>query len=295
MRAQPLSLREGDRDVLTGLTRSRSVPAGLARRARVVLLAADGVSNVEIAGAVGVSRPTVNLWRSRYASSGVPGLDDQPKTGRPRTVDRGRILSATLMPPPARLGITHWSSRLLAAYLKIDATTVLRTWRFYGVRPWRCGTFTFSTEPKLVAKITDVVGLYLAPLQNAIVLCVDAKLQTPAVDRTKKMLPMPTGPVEKRTQLYVQHGTSTLFAALDIASDKVTGAVQPRYRRPEFLAFLKQLARAYPDRQMHLVLDSYTAHQTPEVQAWLAAQPRIAVHFTPTSGSWLNLVSVNRP
>ena len=292
MRAQPLGLRDGDRDVLTGMVRSTSIRAGLATRARIVLLAADGTPNVEIAALIGVSRPTVNLWRNRYAESGVRGLQDEAKPGRPRTVDRNTILTATLTPPPKRLGVTHWSSRLLADELKVAQNTVLRTWRHYRVQPWRSETFKFSTDPELVAKVTDVVGLYLAPPENAIVLCVDEKSQIQALDRTQKMLPMQPGFPERRTHDYVRHGTSTLFAALDIATGKVTAATKPRHRRQEFLAFLKQVARAHPGRELHLVMDNYAAHKTPEVKDWLADNPRIQVHFTPTSGSWLNLVEV---
>jgi transposase len=239
-----------------------------------------------------LSRPTINLWRDRYRTSGLAGLEDRPKSGRPRTIDRSRILSASLTPPPKRLGITHWSSRLLAAHLKIDATTVLRCWRFYGVQPWREGTFKFSTDPELTAKVIDVVGLCLEPPANAIVLCVDEKSQIQALDRTQPMLPMRTGSVAKRTHDYVRHGTSTLFAALDVATGKVTAAVKPRHRRQEFLAFLKQVHRAYPDTDLHLVMDNYAAHKTAEIRAWLVEHPRIQVHFTPTSGSWLNLVEV---
>ena len=173
MRAQPLGLRPGDRELLFSWTRSSSIRAGLAQRARIVLLAADGVSNTEIADRVGVSRPTVIGWRDRYASSGVGGLEDERRSGRPRTVDRAQILAATLTPPPAGLGVTHWSSRLLADHLGVDASTVLRTWRHHRVQPWRVETFKFSTDPELVAKVTDVVGLYLAPPQDAIVVCCD--------------------------------------------------------------------------------------------------------------------------
>ena len=183
MRAQPLGLRSGDRELLESWTRSSSIRAGLAQRARIVLLAADGVSNTEIAERVGVSRPTVISWRDRYASSGLKGLGDEQRPGRPRTVDRARILAATLTPPPARLGITHWSSRLLADHLNVDASTVLRTWRHHRVQPWRAETFKFSTDPELIAKVSDVVGLYLNPPENAIVLSIDEKSQIQALDR----------------------------------------------------------------------------------------------------------------
>jgi transposase len=266
------------------------VKAGLAQRARIVLLAADGVSNTEIAQRVGVSRQTVVSWRARYSRSGVAGLSDEPRPGRPRTIDHDRIITETLKPPPKRLGVTHWSSRLLAARLGVDATTIARAWRAYGVQPWRSETFKFSTDPELVAKVTDVVGLYLAPPQNAIVLCVDEKSQIQALDRTAPILPLQPGLPERRSHDYVRHGTTTLFAALEIATGQVTAACQPRHRHQEFLRFLKQVARTYPDQQLHLVMDNYAAHKRVEIRRWLAANPRVRVHFTPTSGSWLNLV-----
>ena len=292
MRALPLGLRDGDRELLESWTRSSAIRAGLAQRARIVLLAADGVSNSEIAVRVGVARQTVISWRDRYASSGVTGLVDEQRPGRPRTVDRAQILAATLTPPPKWLGITHWSSRLLADHLKVDASTVLRTWRHHRVQPWRSETFKFSTDPELVAKVTDVVGLYLAPPENAIVLSVDEKSQIQALDRTQKTLPMQPGQAERRTHDYVRHGTTTLFAALEIATGKVTGICRPRHRHQEFLVFLRHVARAYPDQQLHLIMDNYATHKHPKVKTWLAANPRIKVHFTPTSGSWLNLVEV---
>jgi transposase len=209
-------------------------------------------------------------------------------------------VTETLKPPPKKLGVTHWSSRLLAARLGIGNATVARAWRDYGVQPWRSETFRFSTDPQLVAKVTDVVGLYLAPPQNAIVLSIDEKSQIQALDRTQKMLPMQPGFPERRTHDYVRHGTSTLFAALEVATGKVTAACKPRHRHQEFLAFLKQVARAYPadvDEQgqpieLHLIMDNYATHKRVEVRDWLAANPRIKVHFTPTSGSWMNLVEV---
>jgi transposase len=290
--ASALALRDGDRDRLSVLTRSSAVRAGLAQRARIVLLAADGVSNTEIAARVGVSRPTVIDWRGRYARSGIAGLTDEPRTGRPRALDHERIIAETLKPPPKKLGVTHWSSRLLGARLKVGNATVARAWREYGVQPWRAQTFKFSTDPELVAKVTDVVGLYLAPPQDAVVLCVDEKSQIQALDRTAPMLPLQPGLPERRTHDYVRHGTTTLFAALEIATGKVTATCQPRHRHQEFLRFLRQVARAYPDRDLHLVMDNYAAHKHPAVRAWLAAHPRITVHFTPTSASWMNLVEV---
>ncbi|MEU4295710.1 IS630 family transposase [Kribbella sp. NPDC026596] len=290
--AAALVLREGDRERLVSLTRSTTVRAGLALRARVVLLAAEGLANTAIAEQVGLSRPKVIGWRQRYQRSGLKGLDDADRSGRPRRIDHAMIVAETLKPPPKRLGVTHWSSRLLAERLKVGNATVVRAWRDYGVQPWRSETFKFSTDPELVAKVTDVVGLYLAPPDNAIVLCVDEKSQIQALDRTQKMLPMQPGFPERRTHDYVRHGTSTLFAALEIATGTVTAACKPRHRHQEFLAFLKQVARAYPATDLHLVMDNYAAHKRPEIKAWLAANPRVQTHFTPTSGSWLNLVEV---
>ena len=290
--AEPLLLREGDRDELVGLTRSSAGRAGLAARARIVSLAAGGTPNVDIARLVGVSRPTVNTWRIRYAEHGMAGLADEKRSGRKRSVDPRRIVTETLTPPPARLGVTHWSSRLLADRLGTSHVTVAAAWKRYGVKPWKAETFKFSTDPELEAKVTDVVGLYLRPPENAIVLCVDEKSQIQALNRTQKTLPMQPGHAEQRTHDYVRHGTTTLFAALEIATGKVTGLCKNRHRHQEFLAFLKHVARAYPDRELHLVMDNYAAHKHPNVKVWLASNPRIHVHFTPTSGSWLNLVEV---
>ena len=295
-RAAPLLLRENDGVELLRLTRSSAGAAGLAARARIVLLAADGTSNVQIAELVGVSRPTVDLWRNRYREHGLAGLVDIDRPGRPRRVDPRRIVEATLTPPPKSLGVTHWSSRLLAARLKVSHVTIAQAWKEFGVRPWKAETFKFSTDPELVAKVTDVIGLYLSPPENAVVLCVDEKSQVQALDRTQKVLPMQPGHAEQRTHDYVRHGTTTLFAALEIATGRVTGLCKDRHRHQEFLAFLKHVSRAYPDRgegtELHLVMDNYATHKRVEVRDWLAANPRIHVHFTPTSGSWLNLVEV---
>src|SRR3954447_1064239 len=290
--ASPLLLRVGDHEELVRLTRSSSVRAGLAQRARIVLLASEGVKNAEIAATVGVTRPTVNLWRSRYAAAGLAGLADVARPGRPNRVDQRAIITETLRPPPPKLGVTHWSSRLLASRLGVDHVTVIKAWKAFGVQPWRAETFKFSTDPHLVAKVTDVIGLYLAPPEHAIVLCVDEKSQIQALNRTQKTLPMQPGHAEQRTHDYVRHGTTTLFAAVEIATGQVTGLCKNRHRHQEFLAFLKHLARAYPDRELHLVMDNYAAHKHPNVKAWLAANPRIWVHYTPTSASWLNLVEV---
>jgi transposase len=282
----------GDREVLASWVRSPSIRAGLAQRARIVLLAGEGAGTNEIVRRTGVSKPTVIAWKQRYAAEGISGLDDRPKPGRPRTTDDVAVVLATLEPPPARLGVTHWSSRLLAAELGLSNVKVARVWREYGLQPWRAETFKFSTDPQLEAKLRDVVGLYLSPPDKAVVLCVDEKSQVQALDRTAPILPLLPRIPEKQTHDYVRHGTTTLFAALDVATGKVTDACYPRHRHQEFLRFLRQVAKAYPRRQLHIVADNYATHKHPAVQAWLVKNPRITLHFTPTSGSWLNMVEI---
>lgn len=281
-----------DRVELTRWTRSSSIPAGLAQRARIVLLAADGVGTNEIVERVGVSKPTVIAWRRRYAAEGVGGLQDRLKPGRPRQVDELAVVHATLEPPPQALGVTHWSTRLLAEQLGTSNYTIAKVWQRWGLKPWRRETFKFSTDPELEAKIRDVVGLYLDPPEKAVVLCVDEKSQIQALDRTAPILPLRPGLPEKATHDYRRHGTTTLFAALEVATGKVTDACYPRHRSDEFLRFLKQVAKAYPRVPLHVVVDNYAAHKHPRVTAWLVRNPRIRLHYTPTSGSWLNLVEI---
>ena len=293
--APPLAIAPEDLPTLRQWTRSGAIRAGLVERAKIVLLAAEGASNTEIALRVGCSRPTVILWRSRYAEHGLDGLYDRPRPGRPQTVRRDRraeILAVTLSPPPEHLGVTHWSSRLLAGQLGVSHHTVARVWAEHDLKPWRTETFKFSTDPQLEAKVRDVVGLYLDPPERAIVVCVDEKSQIQALSRTAPSLPLRPGAAERRTHDYVRHGTTTLFAALEVATGKVVDQCYPRHRHDEFLAFLKQVAKAYPRRQLHLVLDNYGTHKHPAVRAWLARHPRVQLHFTPTSASWLNLVEV---
>jgi transposase len=287
-----VEISDEDRATLVSWTRSSSIRAGLATRARIVLAAAAGEGTSAIARQVGVSRPTVIQWRTRYAEAGLDGLHDAARAGRPKTVDDAGIIAATLEPPPDRLAVTHWSTRLLGGHLGISDATVARAWRRYGVQPWRRATFKFSTDPELVAKVRDVVGLYLNPPATAIVLCVDEKSQIQALDRTAPILPLRPGLPEKATHDYVRHGTTTLFAALEVATGKVTDACYDRHGKAEFLDFLKKVARAYPRRELHVVVDNYHTHKHPEINAWLAKHPRITLHFTPTSGSWLNLVEV---
>jgi hypothetical protein len=208
----------------------------------------------------------------------MAGLNDRDRPGRPRTLDHRAIVAETLKPPPKKLGVTHWSSRLLANRLKISNASVARAWRSYGVKPWQAESFRFSTDPELVGKVTDICGLYLAPPENAIVLCVDEKSQIQALDRTVPILPMQPGLIERRSADYYRHGTSTLFAALDIATGQVTAALKQRHRHQEFLAFLKQVERGYrhvvdsngQPVELHLVMDNYAARKHKNVKAWLA-------------------------
>ena len=282
-----------DHAELTRWTRTPSLRAGLAQRARIVLLADEGVGTNEIVARVGVSKPTVIAWRKRYAAEGIAGLDDRPKRGRPARVDEVAVVLATLEPPPDRLGVTHWSSRLLAEHLGgISNVWVAKIWKKWGLQPWRRETFKFSTDPQLEAKIRDVVGLYLNPPDKAVVLSIDEKSQVQALDRTAPILPMRPGLPERATHDYLRHGTTTLFAALEVATGKVTDACYPRHRHEEFLRFLKHVAKAYPRRRLHVVIDNYATHKHPDVQAWLARNPRITMHFTPTSGSWLNMIEI---
>jgi transposase len=285
-------LRDGDRERLSGLLRATSAPAGLVQRARIVLLAADGVPVKDVVERVGVSKPTVIGWKKRYAAEGIGGLEDRPKPGRRKRVDEVAVVLATLEPPPQRLGVTHWSSRLLANELGISHVWVAAIWKKWGLQPWRTESFKFSTDPELEAKVRDVVGLYLNPPDNAIVLSVDEKSQIQALDRTAPILPLRPGLPEKRSHDYRRHGTTTLFAALEVATGKVTDACMPRHRNQEFLRFLKQVAKAYPRKKLHIVLDNYGSHKHPKVRAWLQRNPRIQLHFTPTSGSWLNMVEI---
>ena len=285
-------LRDGDRERLSGLLRATSAPAGLVQRARIVLLAAEGASNTDIAARVGATRQTVVTWRRRYVEGGLAALADADRPGRPPVHDEVAVVVATLEPPPDHLGVTHWSTRLLADQLGISFATVARIWRKWKLQPWRIQTFKFSTDPELEAKIRDVVGLYLAPPDKAVVVCVDEKSQVQALDRTAPVLPVLPGVPAKQTHDYVRHGTTTLFAALEVATGKVVDRCYDRHRHEEFLAFLKVVAKAYPRVTLHVVCDNYATHKHPAVRAWLAKNPRVTMHFTPTSGSWLNLVEI---
>jgi transposase len=294
--APALALRDGDRRRLGDLARLPSVPSGLAKRARIVLLAADGVPNAQIARTVGVSRPTVIGWRERYAAGGIGALEDQARSGRPAVIDDIDVVVATLANegrPPTRLGVTHWSARFLAAELGISYSSVARIWRRWGIQPHRLETFKFSTDPELDFKVRDVVGLYLDPPANAVVVSVDEKSQVQALDRSQPMLPLRPGLPARQTYDYKRNGTATLFAALEVATGKITAdACYPRHRHQEFLRFLKKVAAAHPGIDLHVVCGNCAAHKHPAVKGWLKDNPRVTLHFTPTGCSWLNMVEI---
>jgi len=282
------------REQLTTWTRSRSLSQALAQRAKIILLAADGLNNSTIAVQLGLSRPTVGKWRRRFLSQGLVGLYEEARPGAPRTISDEKVaalLRQTLRSKPK--AASHWTCRSLAAETGVSFATVHRLWRAFGLQPHRQKHFKLSTDPFFVEKVRDIVGLYLNPPDKAMVLCVDEKSQVQALDRTQPVLPMGLGYVEGVTHDYVRHGTTTLFAALDIASGQVLTRCKPRHRHQEFLGFLNHLdANVPPDLDIHLVVDNYATHKHFKVRQWLAARPRYQVHYTPTYSSWLNQVEI---
>lgn len=282
------------REQLQTMTRSRSLSQALAQRAKIILLAADGLNNSTIAVQLGLSRPTVGKWRRRFLSQGLVGLYEEARPGAPRTINDEKVaalLRKTLQSRP-KAG-THWTCRSLAAATGVSFATVHRLWRAFGLQPHRQKHFKLSTDPFFVEKVRDIVGLYLNPPDKAMVLCVDEKSQVQALDRTQPVLPMGLGYVEGVTHDYVRHGTTTLFAALDIASGQILTRCKPRHRHQEFLGFLKHIdANVPPELDIHLVVDNYATHKHFKVRQWLAARPRYHVHYTPTYSSWLNQVEI---
>lgn len=291
--AAVIELSGEERGMLEAVLRTPSASQQQALRARIVLRAAQGATNTQIAAEAGVSLPTVGLWRRNFAERRLEGLADAPRSGRPRQIDDDeiqRVLATTLESPPD--GATHWSVRRLAAVSGISPTTVHRIWRDHKLKPHQVRSFKFSKDPRLAEKIVDVVGLYLDPPEGALVLCVDEKTQIQALDRTQATLPMKPGKAARMTHDYKRNGTTSLYAALEIASGQVTGACYPKHRHQEFLAFCNQIVRAYPRRPLHVVLDNSSTHSTPEVMRWLARHRRVHFHFTPTSASWMNMVEI---
>src|ERR1039457_2263531 len=287
-----LLIGEADRLQLHALVRSRSMPHSLVRRARIVLLSGEGQSNREVARRCGVSAPAVSHWRRSYQERGLAGLHDELRPGRPRTHDNEKVaelINLVVQRKPDHA--TQWSVRSAAAVTRIPKSTVGRYFALFGLQPHRSKSFKLSTDPFFVEKVRDIVGLYLNPPDHALVLAVDEKSQIQALERTAPILPMGLGYVEGVTHDYLRHGTTTLFAALDVQSGHVITQCKPRHRHQEFLRFLEHLETQVPRRlDVHLILDSYATHKHAKVRAWLAKRPRYHVHFTPTYSSWLNQV-----
>ena len=287
-----LTLSETERAALTALATSRALPYSHVRRAQIILRSAAGESNTAIAERFGLAVQTVGHWRRRFHAHGLAGLSDAPRSGRPRTHDDDRVaaLLRTVLASKPRAG-THWSVRAVAQQTGIAKSTVARYFALFGVQPHRARSFTLSTDPLFVEKVRDIAGLYLNPPDHALVLCVDEKSQIQALERAQPAVPMGLGYVEGVTHGYVRHGTTTLFAALDISTGEVLAQCKRRHRHQEFLSFLEHIEASVPEQlDVHLVLDNYATHKHPAVRAWLAARPRYHVHFTPTYASWLNQV-----
>jgi transposase len=278
--------------ILGGYVQRRKTAQALALRARIVLGCAAGLSNKAVAARERVTAQTVGKWRRRFVERGVDGLLDEPRPGAPRTIDDAKVetvIVQTLESQPQ--GATHWSTRSMARHSGISTSSVGRIWRAFGLQPHRVETFKLSTDPLFVDKVRDIVGLYLNPPDRAMVLCVDEKSQIQALDRTQPLLPMRPGQIERRSHDYQRHGTTSLFAALDIATGRVIGRCYQRHRAVEFRKFLATVEEAVPaELDIHLVLDNYATHKAPPVKTWLARHPRYHLHFTPTSASWLNQV-----
>ena len=291
-RAVAVVLSGSEREQLEAWARRRTSAQALALRSRIVLCAAEGLKNTEIAERLAITRTTAALWRVRFVLERLDGLVDEPRPGRPRTISDARVeevIVRTLETTPK--DATHWSTRLMAAQVGLSQTAVSRIWRAFGLQPHRVETWKLSKDPLFIDKVRDVVGLYLAPPERAVVLCVDEKSQIQALDRTAPILPMLPGTPARATHDYKRSGTSSLYAALDITSGKVIGSLHARHRAVEFKKFLQRIDREVPaELGVHVVLDNSSTHKTPAIQRWLVAHPRFVLHFTPTSSSWLNLV-----
>lgn len=287
-----LVLSDQERATLERWVRRRQSAQALALRSQIVLLCADGMSNQDVAARLRVSRPTVGKWRARFVTDRLDGLADEQRPGAPRKITDERVeqvVVATLESTPR--GATHWSRSSMAKHSGLSETTIGRIWKAFGLKPHRTETFKLSTDPLFIEKVRDVVGLYLDPPERAIVLCVDEKSQVQALDRSSPVLPMMPGMPEKRTHDYVRNGVTSLFAALDMASGKVIGAIHRRHRASEYRKFLIRIDKEVPtDLDVHVICDNYATHKTDLIQRWLAAHPRFHVHFIPTSSSWLNMV-----
>jgi putative transposase len=288
-----LLLSDEERSQLQSFARSRSIPAALSNRARIILSSADGEPNNSIAERLKLTKATVGKWRARFIERRIAGLYDDVRPGRPRTVDDERVaqlIRTTLHTKPAD-GSTHWSVRCVAAQTGISKSSVARYFQLFGLQPHRTEGFKLSNDPFFIEKLRDVVGLYLSPPDNALVICVDEKSQCQALERTQPMLPMGFGYVEGVTHDYKRHGTTTLFAALNVLNGAVLASCKPRHRHQEFLSFLREIDKAVPiELDIHCIADNDATHNPPKIKAWLAARPRWHMHFIPTYSSWLNQV-----
>ncbi len=288
-----LLLTDDERTQLQSFVRSRSLPAALSARARIVLSSADGEPNNTIAERLGLTKTTVGKWRTRFIEQRIAGLYDDVRPGKPRTINDehvAHLIKTTLHTKPAN-GSTHWSVRTVAAQTGISKTSVARYFQLFGLQPHRTQSFKLSNDPFFIEKLRDVVGLYLSPPDNALVICVDEKSQCQALERTQPMLPMGFGYVEGVTHDYKRHGTTTLFAALNVLNGAVLAACKPRHRHQEFLAFLREINKAVPaELDIHCICDNYATNSHPKIKAWLSTRPRWLMHFIPTYSSWLNQV-----
>ena len=291
---EPLVLAERQREELESLARSRSMPHGLVRRAKIILLSAKGMTNKAIGERIDMSNWRVGEWRKRYLRQGMAGLYDEPRPGGPRSIEDEEIaalIRKTLDETPKNA--THWTCRSLAEESGLSKSTVQRVWKAFGIQPHRQKHFSLSRDPYVVDKVRDIVGLYMNPPDKALVLCVDEKSQIQALDRTQPMLPMGLGYVEGLTHNYRRHGTTTLFAALDVATGTVIAQCKRRHRHQEFLQFLRHIDDNVPaDLDVHLIVDNYATHKHERVRRWLVARPRYHIHYTPTYSSWLNQVEI---
>ena len=289
----PLVLTEEERQTLERWSRRSKTAQAQALRCKIVLTCADGQTNQAVADQLGIWPQTVTKWRGRFVRERLEGLTDEPRPGRPRTITDTQVeqvITKTLEEPPPRQD-THWSTRSMARATGMSQTAVSRIWRAFGLKPHLTETWKLSTDPQFIDKVRDVVGLYLDPPERALVLCVDEKSQIQALDRTAPILPMLPGTPARRTHDYVRNGTTSLFAALDVASGTVISALHRRHRHQEFLKFLRTIDRNVPaELDVHLICDNYGTHKTPEIKRWLLRHPRFQLHLTPTYSSWLNLV-----
>jgi len=287
-----LVLSEAERAALDQMRRRGSIGAAMKLRASIVVMCSEGRDSIDVAEDLGVTQQTVGKWRRRFLNRRLDGLLDEPRVGRPRTVtdeDVQRVIDTTLHEKPR--ASTQWSTRKLAKELELSRDAVQRVWRAFGLKPHRTDSFSLSKDPQFIEKVRDVVGLYMSPPDNALVLCVDEKSQMQALDRSQPLLPMMATQPERRTPTYIRHGTTSLFAALDVATGNVIGKTYRRHRSTEFVRFLDEIeARVPAEVDIHLVMDNYATHKTDSVKRWLMRHPRYKLHFTPTSSSWLNLV-----